>query len=157
MSACMKSSMSRSSRFWALGLALPGRRPRRTIAGSSRRSVVLVQPSATAIRTVDSSSSSSSRRWHSSRSVEAARAGVTESSWCDAFAPEVAGHAAKEESHEDGIYRVLCEPLLSSAKLLSLMRALLEAGETPSVQLMESLADELSESRDVKAAAVSFG
>lgn len=153
----MKRSVSRSSRFWCLGSGFSGRRPRRMISGSSCCSMVLVQPSAPSITTVESSSSSS-RRWQSSRSVSAARADrmAEESSWCDAFTSEVSGRATKEDSHEGSIYRALCEPLLNSTKLLSLMESLLEAGETPSVQLMESLADELSESRDVKATRVSF-
>lgn len=80
---------------------------------------------------------------------------VREGSWSDSLASEAAGRECKD-SHEDAIYRVLCEPLMSSGRLLSLMRGLLQAGETPSVGLMESLSQELSESRDIESIVVSF-
>lgn len=78
-----------------------------------------------------------------------------ESSWSDSLASEAAGRACKD-SYEDATYRVLCEPLMSNGRLLSLMGTLLQAGETPSVGLMESLSQELSESRDIEAVLVSF-
>lgn len=62
----------------------------------------------------------------------------------------------ERQAREDSIYRILCEPVPSNASLVSLMKSLLETGESPSPFLVEAVADQLARSKDVDNAKVNL-